>query len=251
MADPKQLQISLPGAGKTQTYQLSADTPVHFNFEISEAIFTGNNGNLEIAIEGGGTVILEGYQELADAGTLPPFEMANGEVVAGDVYLFAFADGDQADADLETAAGGATGSSGAGAYNDDAGNLYAGLDALGGQGDAYDASAIEAIEDTPGNDAPVAVPDTGEVIEQGEVDFNPGMHIVTTGQFTITNQSSADDFDGLATLTSSNGQGTWFGFRDGKLGVTDSPELPPPPSNEGPSPRLGPYSPAGRQSLYR
>ena len=250
MADPKQLQISLPGAGKTQTYQLSADTPVHFNFEISEAVFTGNNGNLEIAIEGGGTVILEGYQELADAGTLPPFEMANGEVVAGDVYLFAFAEGDQADADLETAAGAATGSSGAGAYSDDAGNLYAGLDALGGQGDAYDASAIEAIDDNPENDAPVAVADAGEVIEQGDVDFNPGMHIVTTGQFTITSQNSAEDFEGLATLTSSNGQGTWFGYHDGKLGVVDSPE-PPQSSNEGrASAAFRPPQSGGRDNPY-
>ncbi|WP_207264900.1 Ig-like domain-containing protein [Desulfovibrio sp. Huiquan2017] len=166
MADPKQLHISLPGAGKTQAYPLSAETPVHFDFDLSEATFTGNNGNLEIAIEGGGTVVLEGYQALADAGDLPPFEMTNGEVVAGDVYLFAFADQEATAEDLETAAGNATGSSGAGAYNDDAGTLFAGVDALGGQGDAFGGEAIAPLDEVNvGNNDPNAVDDVNSLIE--------------------------------------------------------------------------------------
>lgn len=228
MADPKQLQISLPGAGKSQTYQLSADTPVHFNFDISEAEFTGADGNLQIAIEGGGTIILEGYQALAEAGSLPTFQMMDGEVVAGDVYLFAFADqGDQTD--LETAADGAATGSGAGAYSDDAGQLFAGLSALGGQGDAYDPHLLAAGVDTPENDPPTANPDFGEVTEQGEVDFNPGIHIITTTEFTITNPATEGEYSDFATLTALGGEGMWFGWRDGNLGVSgesESPEIP-------------------------
>nr|WP_321513825.1 VCBS domain-containing protein [uncultured Pseudodesulfovibrio sp.] len=180
MADPKtqMLQVSLPGAGKTQTYQLTAGTTVKFGFDIAEAEFTGNNGNLEIALEGGGTVILENYQALADAGTLPTFEMMDGEQVAGDVYLFAFADtGDGEETELETAADGAATGSGAGDYSDDAGQLGDGIDALGGQGDAYDARALAAIPGVEGNSAPIANDDFNEITEIGDPDFDPEQHV--------------------------------------------------------------------------
>ncbi|AMK10993.1 VCBS domain-containing protein [Pseudodesulfovibrio indicus] len=232
MADPKQLQISLPGAGKTQTYQLTAETPVHFNFDISEAEFTGKDGNLQIAIEGGGTIILEGYQALAEAGTLPTFQMMDGEVVAGDVYLFAFADqGDQTD--LETAADGAASGSGAGAYNDDPGAMFAGLTALGGQGDAYDPHLFPTGVDTPENDPPTAIPDAGEVTEQGDVDFNPGIHIITTTDFTITDPGTEGDYSDFATLTALGGTGTWFGLGSGNLGVSGGNDLPDQPEYPG------------------
>jgi len=39
---------------------------------------------------------------MAEAETLPVFELMDGEQVAGDVYLFAFADTEQTDEDLET-----------------------------------------------------------------------------------------------------------------------------------------------------
>ena len=180
MADPKTqaMQVSLPGAGKTQTYQLSADTPIHFNFDLAEAVFTGKNGNLEIALEGGGTVVLEGYQELADAGTLPTFEMMNGEVVTGDVYLFAFADVTDATAEeLETAADGAATGSGAGEYSDDPGSLGDGLDALGGQDDAYGPDGAPTISGILGNIAPVANDDFAEVNEAGDPDLVVGKNI--------------------------------------------------------------------------
>nr|WP_287410699.1 VCBS domain-containing protein [Pseudodesulfovibrio sp.] len=180
MADPKtqMLQVSLPGAGKTQTYQLTPDTPVKFDFDIAEAVFTGNNGNLEIALEGGGTVILQNYQALADAGTLSTFEMMDGEQVAGDVYLFAFADtGDGEETELETAGDGATGGSGAGAYSDDAGQLGDGINALGGQDDAYDARTLAAIPEVEGNNPPIANDDFNEITEIGDPDFDPAVHV--------------------------------------------------------------------------
>ncbi len=181
MADPKtqMLQVSLPGAGQTTTYQMTADVPVKFTFDISEAVFTGNNGNLTIAIENGGTVVLENYQALADAGSMPIFEMLDGEQVAGDVYLFAFADGvDGADAGLETAGDANGGGSGAGEYSDDPGQIGDGVDALGGQSDAYASRALTAVSGTAGdNTNPIANDDFNEITEIGDADFNGSEHV--------------------------------------------------------------------------
>jgi VCBS repeat-containing protein len=143
------LQISLPGNGNTEVYHLDADTPVKFNFDPTNAVFTGDHGNLEIAVDGGGTIILENYQALADTGHLPLFEMPSGETVAGNAYLFAFNGADQ-NGDLQTAAGNAAGSSGAGQYTDDHGALYDGINALGGQGDAYDPHAFPTSDPVTG-----------------------------------------------------------------------------------------------------
>ena len=172
------MEVSLPGAGKIQTYALTADTPVKFMFDLSDAIFTGVNGNLEIVVEGGGTVILENYQAFAEAGTLPTFEMLDGEQIAGEVYLFAFGEDVEGvtQEDLETAAGAAATGSGAGEYSDDAGTLYDGLDALGGQDDAYDSTAIEPLEEIipaileeeEERIPPVAVDDDNETVEEGQ-----------------------------------------------------------------------------------
>jgi VCBS repeat-containing protein len=151
MADTNihELQISLPGNGNTEVYQLDGDTPVKFDFDLANAVFTGENGNLEIAVDGGGTIILENYQALADSGHLPMFEMPGGEMVSGDTYLFAFSGADQ-NADLETAAGNAAGGSGAGQYTDDHGALFNGINALGGQGDAYDPHAFPTSDPVTG-----------------------------------------------------------------------------------------------------
>ncbi|EGB14485.1 outer membrane adhesin like protein [Pseudodesulfovibrio mercurii] len=179
MADAKihQLDVSLPGAGNTQTYHLDPGTPVKFEFDLANAVFSGTDGNLQITVEGGGTVILENYQALADSGGLPLFEMVNGEQVAGDVYIFAF-DGVDQNADVETAAGNNTGSSGAGQYNDDPGTLFAGIQALGGQGDAYDGHAFPTLVGVLGNVAPIANDDAASVTEEGDPDFIVGRHIV-------------------------------------------------------------------------
>ncbi|MGE4422246.1 MAG: calcium-binding protein [Pseudodesulfovibrio sp.] len=144
-----ELQVSLPGNGNTEVYHLDADTPVKFDFDPTNAVFTGENGNLEIAVDGGGTIILENYQALADSGHLPLFEMPNGEMVAGNTYMFAFAGPDQ-NGDIETAAGNAASGSGAGQYTDDHGALYNGINALGGQGDAYDPHAFPTSDPVTG-----------------------------------------------------------------------------------------------------
>lgn len=137
------IEISLPSEGETQTYTLTPDTMARFTFDLSEATFTGVNGNLAITAEDGGTITLENYQSLAEAGTLPIFETSEGEQVPGDVYLFAF-DGAAGNADeFETAADAAGDGSGAGNYSDDPGALFAGINALDGQGDAFASRSFE------------------------------------------------------------------------------------------------------------
>jgi VCBS repeat-containing protein len=182
-----QLHISLPGAGNIQTYQIEADTPVKFDFDLANAVFTGENGNLEITVEGGGTIVLENYEALADTGSLPLFELLNGEQVAGDVYLFAFEGADQ-NTDLETAAGGANGSSGAGQYNDDAGTLASGVDALGGQDDAYGSHAFPTISGVLARFAPEANDDFASIDEQGDPDFS-----VTRNIIFVDNETAYED----------------------------------------------------------
>ncbi|WP_319584175.1 VCBS domain-containing protein [uncultured Pseudodesulfovibrio sp.] len=172
-----QLHIALPGAGNIQTYHLDADTPIKFDFDLANAVFTGENGNLEITVEGGGTIVLENYQALADTGSLPLFEMLNGEQVAGDVYLFAFEGADQ-NADLETAAANATGGSGAGQYTDDAGTLSASINALGGQDDSFGTHAFPTLSGVLGQTAPIANDDFASIDEQGDSDFVVGRNLV-------------------------------------------------------------------------
>ena len=168
------LVVSLPGAGASESYQLTADIRVRFAFDLSEAEFIGNGNNLEIIVEGGGKIILEDYLLLAESNSLPTFEMLDGELVAGNVYMFAFDGGDQTtEQDLETAADAGASGSGAGAYNDDPGTLFDGLQALGGQGDAYDSHSIATDEyanlDLPGSPLipPVAVDDVNVIVEDG------------------------------------------------------------------------------------
>ncbi|AMK10994.1 VCBS domain-containing protein [Pseudodesulfovibrio indicus] len=180
MAEPttRSLHVSLPGTGKIQSYTLSPDIPVQFDFDLSSAEFVGKDGSLEIAIEGGGTVILENYQELADSGSLPSFVMLGGEVVAGDVYLFAFEGADQTAEDLETAAGANGGGSGAGEYSDDAGAMFDGLTALGGQGDAFAAYTPLTAAGVLGNVPPIANDDTAAIAEEGDADFDLGRNVM-------------------------------------------------------------------------
>ncbi|NDV19034.1 tandem-95 repeat protein [Pseudodesulfovibrio sp. JC047] len=195
----KTVQVILPGAGQTASYQLAADIPVKFTFDLSEAVFSGDNGNLTIAIEGGGTVVLEGYQALADAGTMPVFEMLDGEQVAGDVYLFAFADGvDGADATLETAGEGSSGGSGAGDYSDDAGQIGDGVNALDGQSEAYGQRSVTPLssdDGAVGNLAPEAADDFNEISESGHIYVQDGEDYETLAPNTVQGNVLANDTD--------------------------------------------------------
>jgi len=192
----QQIQVSLPGAGKTQTYRVEADTPVKFDFDLADAVFSGIDGNLDITVEGGGTVVLENYQALADAGSLPLFEMASGEQVAGDVYIYAF-DGVDRNADMETAADNANTGSGAGQYSDDPGALVAGVEALGGQGDAFGGSALSSDEDILGDtdDALAAAAVAPVILISGddEGSVTEDLNVGETGLLTDSGQLLASD----------------------------------------------------------
>ncbi|WP_338668882.1 hypothetical protein [Pseudodesulfovibrio methanolicus] len=143
----EQIKVELPASGETATYRLAAGVPVKFGFDLSEADFAASGNDLVISLPGGGSVVLLGYLALAGEDALPVFEMLDGQMVPGDVYLFAFGQA------VETAAGDAPGGSGAGAYADDPGLLGSGLDALDGQSSLFSA--------TPQADAPSSPPVEG------------------------------------------------------------------------------------------
>uniref|UniRef100_UPI00234C2463 VCBS domain-containing protein n=1 Tax=Desulfovibrio sp. Fe33 TaxID=3020842 RepID=UPI00234C2463 len=201
------IRLSLPGAGQTSSYQLTANSLVRFDFDLSEAEFIGNGDNLEITVESGGKVVLLDYLPLAVAGTLPIMEMFDGRQLEGGMYLFAFeSDRPLTETDMETAAGDAASGSGAGEYNDDPGNLFAGLDALGPQGDAYDSHLfpvidppnIDLLEASPVPASPAALPDVNEVVESGSNrdrnNEDPG-HPETASGNLLLNDYDDDDID--------------------------------------------------------
>ncbi|WP_285906929.1 cadherin-like domain-containing protein, partial [Pseudodesulfovibrio pelocollis] len=126
------LTLTLPGDGKSSRFQIAPDMLVAFDFDVSDAIFTGSGNDLVISVEGHGIIVIEDYLVLAEQGALPTFELMGGILVPGDVYLFAFNEVTEEE-ELETAADGSSGSSGAGAYSDDSGSLVDGFDSLGGQ----------------------------------------------------------------------------------------------------------------------
>jgi VCBS repeat-containing protein len=199
------VQVSLPGAGRSASYRLTADALVRFTFDLAEAEFIGNGNNLEIVVEGGGTIILLDYLILAEADTLPEFEMLDGQQVEGGVYLFAFeSDQPVTEEDLETAAGAAATGSGAGEYTDDAGALFDGLTALGGQGDAYDGHLYPALDpivtDLPDAEPipPVAVDDVNRIVESGwNREEGENGHYEQEGPFSsVTGNLLLNDFDG-------------------------------------------------------
>lgn len=96
------MQVSLPKAGEVAEYEVSPDVPVKFNFFVSEVLFSCHGGDLVLTGEEGGVVIIKDYQSLAMDGSLPAFELHGGEMVPGDIYLFAFSNNAT---DVETAAG--------------------------------------------------------------------------------------------------------------------------------------------------
>lgn len=97
------MEVTLPEAGKTVEYQLSADIPVKLSFFVSEVMFSCTGDDLILTGENGGSVVMKDYRILALDGNLPDFELNGGETVPGDIYLFAF---NSEALDIETAAGG-------------------------------------------------------------------------------------------------------------------------------------------------
>lgn len=164
----KTMSVNLPGPGDTAGYSLEPDAQVKFDFDISDATFSNQGGDLIISVENGGSIILKDYLSLAEEGKLPTFEMQDGEQMPGDFYMFAFGQSGSQDAEpLETAAEGQSGGSGAGDYSDDAGLIGARLEALDGQDDAYDARVAPVVEEVAGEDV-VAATETPEIVPPEE-----------------------------------------------------------------------------------
>lgn len=179
MAEP--FVVAQPRSDESISLELSPDAPLRFGFDLSEATFAGSGNDLVISCAQGGCVVLRGYLALAVEGTLPTFEMLDGERVPGDFYLFAFEPGDLPDIELATEAGDAPQGAGSGEYSDDPGALGLGLDAVDGQNDLPSPSGVPLlpVQGIPPLDAtPGRHGETSEPIFADQVDvqivLNPG-----------------------------------------------------------------------------
>jgi len=211
--------VSLPGAGKSTTYQISADMLVVFDFDTTDAVFSGNGNDLVITTEDGGTIVFQDYLLLAEQDALPTFELIDGEQMPGDVYLFAFNETEEAE--LETAADSGFGSSGAGDYTDDSGDLFEGYSALDNQGDPGRSRGTDSDDEAPGTYTDsTAATDSNLIapISNGTLDLSMN----EDGTITITDDQIKDMFTntdgGDLTVTgvtvgdgsiTDNGDGTW------------------------------------------
>ena len=151
--------VSLPGAGQVATVQLTAGMLVVYQFDTSDATFASEGQNLVLTTANGGTIVFEGFLDLASTDELPVFELLGGEQVPGDVYLFAFDLADEAES--ETAADSSLSGSGIGVYVDDDGNLYRSLESLQAMddpnrdgGDDLSADTIRSYMETPSSNPP-------------------------------------------------------------------------------------------------
>lgn len=143
--------INTPTAQVT-TYDVANQTDVQFNFDFDPTAMRADGTTLVVEYDGS-EIRLENFFD-ADGGThVENFLTQDGQAFSASEFLAAIMDvegtGDTAEG-LETAAGAAAGGSGAGAYSDDAGSLFDGLNALGGQGDAYDQPEIDQLDPVAG-----------------------------------------------------------------------------------------------------
>jgi hypothetical protein len=168
----EQITVELPESGERATCRLQAGVPVKFGFDLSEADFAISGNDLVISLPGGRSVALQDYLTLAGQHALPAFEMLDGQMVPGDIYLFAF------DRQFDPSADGAPEGSGAGVYADDPGLLGSGLDSLDGQTSLFDStphietphtSPVEG-EALPAQDTVTVYPETTSV----QIVLNPG-----------------------------------------------------------------------------
>lgn len=192
---------------------------VEFKFDTTDAVFTGNGNDLVITVEGGGVIVFEDYLLHAQNDDLPTFQLIDGEQISGDVYLFAFNEMEEDGEELETAADGSGGSSGAGAYSDEAGDLFDGQSALGAQDDPArnrgsdgndSLNTAQADSTTQGNvEAPIHSGSLDLTMnEDGTIDISNAQIVA---QFTNTDGGPLS-VTGVTVSTGSivnNGDGTW------------------------------------------
>ena len=135
---------------KVTTYDVVNQTAVQFNFEFDPSQFRADGTTLVIEYDGN-EIRLENFFDANGATQVEDFLTQDGQAFSATEFLSAImnTDGNTAE-DLETAAAAAAGGSGAGEYSDDPGSLFDGLDALGGQPDAYAQVEPPQLEELPG-----------------------------------------------------------------------------------------------------
>lgn len=154
--------IKAPTA-KVATYDVANQTDVQFDFEFDPSEFRADGTTLVLEYEGH-EIRLENFFDADGATHVENFLTSDGQEFAALDFLSAIMgpEGGETAENLETAAGAAAGGSGAGAYSDDAGNLFDGIDAMGGQGDAYAQTEVERLDEVPGvtvdGDTPTPIP---------------------------------------------------------------------------------------------
>lgn len=143
------LTIAAPKV-KVATYDVANQTDIQFAFELTPDQVRADGTTLVIEHEGN-EVRLENFFSEDGTTHVQNFLTQDGQEFVATEFLGAIMDtNSETSQELETAAGEAGGSSGAGAYSDDPGSLFAALDAMGGQGDAYASQEPERLEEVEG-----------------------------------------------------------------------------------------------------
>ncbi|MBG0789706.1 MAG: hypothetical protein H0S80_04320 [Desulfovibrionaceae bacterium] len=128
------------------TYDVGGQTDVQLNFDFDPTQFRADGTTLVIGYDGY-EIRLENFFNADGTTGVENFLTQDGQVFSAADILAAVMGTDAGTGEnLETAAAAAGAGSGAGAYSDDPGNLYDGLNALGGQGDAYAHETPEFLE---------------------------------------------------------------------------------------------------------
>jgi Ca2+-binding RTX toxin-like protein len=142
--------INAPTTNVT-TYDVTGQTDVQLNFDFDPTAMRADGTTLIVEYEGN-EIRLENFFDADGNSLVDNFLTQDGQAFSAPEFLAAImgTEGGNTAEDIETAAGAAAGGSGAGAYSDDAGSLFDGLDALGGQGDAYDQTENLQLAEVPG-----------------------------------------------------------------------------------------------------
>ncbi len=123
-AAPEEMKIAFT-AGQPQTFSPDLHATLVFDFDPQHVVFDVEGGDLYITSPSGDSIIIEGFSELAESGSLGEFVFIDGTVVPGDIFLMSLGS-------EETAAQGQAAGGGSSEYLDDPGQLLDGLDADGG-----------------------------------------------------------------------------------------------------------------------
>jgi len=163
--------VQVPAPGQTVALKAVPGQDILLAAAFDQAEIKMEGGNVVFAFVNGGQVVLD-FTDL-DYGQAPNVIMADGSVLNMQEYLASLGEGD-----VEPAAGpdgGGGDGGGVGEYQDDAGNLIAGVDRLGVLDPReFTSIVVESLDADPAveagapeNDVPVALPDLDSVDPDG------------------------------------------------------------------------------------